>query len=180
MPEKAASTLRRRFPLKDNCRPCSQQPMLDHLALQQQINANFILHAITNYKKSPFERKTLDFIDKKWLALVGLWREFRCRDWQIRRDYMVANFNGHIHKHHRYFQQELYALIHEKYMAVCRRMSRDKRNLLKCTASQPAGQHVYQAGQAAADVAKQHRTSSKSKRNKDTTNRYPLHEYNKD
>lgn len=170
----AALRLRHSFSLKDTAWSYSQQPMLDHLAVQQQINANFILHAITNYKKSPLERKTLDFIDKKWLELSGLWREFRCRDGQIRRDYMNANCNGHIHKQHEYFQQELYALIHEKYMAIRRRMSRDKRNLLKCAASQPAGQHVYQAGQTAADVAKQQKANSKRKQHRDTTNRYPL------
>jgi len=109
--------------------------MLDHLALQQQINANFILHAITNYKKSPLERKTLNFIDKKWQSLHLLWYEFRCRDKQIRRDYKNTE------PQHGYFQQELYALVHEKYMAARGRISRDKRNLLKCTAFQ--AEHVY-------------------------------------
>ncbi|EDW02912.1 uncharacterized protein LOC6562536 [Drosophila grimshawi] len=110
--------------------PFKELEQLDHLTLQQQINANFILHAITNYKKSPSERKTLDFIDKKWLALLRLWREFRLRDKQIRRDYKSAE------PEHGYFQQELYSLIHEKYMAARSRMGRDKRNLLKCKASQ--------------------------------------------
>ncbi|EDW57974.1 uncharacterized protein [Drosophila virilis] len=130
MPNVAALKLGPSFPFNQMSWPPSGLQVLDHLALQQQINANFILHAITNYKKSPFERKTLDFIDKKWLALLGLWREFRCRDRQIRRDYM------NVEPQHGYFQQELYALIHEKYMAARSRMSRDKRNLLKCKASQ--------------------------------------------
>lgn len=103
---------------------------LDHLVLQQQINANFILHAITNYKKSPFERKTRKFIEKKWRALHMLWCEFRRRDKQIQRDYRsVVAMHG-------YFEQELYALVHEKYIAARGRMGRDKRSLLKCTVSQ--------------------------------------------
>lgn len=110
--------------------PMTELLVLDHLALQQQINANFILHAITNYKKSPFERKTREFIEKKWQALHMLWCEFRRRDKQIQRDYKS------IEPMHGYFQQELYALVHEKYIAARGRMSRDKRSLLKCTVSQ--------------------------------------------
>ncbi|XP_068140884.1 uncharacterized protein [Drosophila tropicalis] len=97
---------------------------LDQLALQQQINANFIFHAISNYRKTPFERKTLEFIAKKWLQLQMLWREFRQRDKQIRRGYKDAE------PQHGYFQQELYELVHEKYMEARGRLSRDKRNLL--------------------------------------------------
>ncbi|XP_022228496.1 uncharacterized protein LOC111078230 [Drosophila obscura] len=99
---------------------------LDQLALQQQINANFIFHAISNYKKTPFERKTLDFIAKKWLQLQLLWREFRLRDKQIRRN---GHKDSHYHEHG-YFQQELFELVHEKYMAARSCLSRDKRNLL--------------------------------------------------
>ncbi|EDW37066.1 GL25719 [Drosophila persimilis] len=99
---------------------------LDQLALQQQINANFIFHAISNYKKTPFERKTLDFIAKKWLHLQLLWREFRLRDKQIRR---VGHKDSHCQEHG-YFQQELFELVHDKYMAARGCLSRDKRNLL--------------------------------------------------
>ncbi|KAH8352042.1 hypothetical protein KR084_001469 [Drosophila pseudotakahashii] len=100
--------------------------VLDQLALQQQITANFIFHAISNYKKTPSERKTLEFIAKKWLQIQMLWREFRLRDKQIRR---------HGHKdaqilEHGYFQQELFELVHEKYTAARGCLSRDKRNLL--------------------------------------------------
>lgn len=110
--------------------PLTELLVLDHLALQQQINANFILHAITNYKKSPFERKTREFIEKKWQALHTLWREFRQRDKQIQRNYKS------VEPLHGYFQQELYALVHEKYIAARGRISRDKKSLLKCTVSQ--------------------------------------------
>ncbi|KAH8409888.1 hypothetical protein KR009_000307 [Drosophila setifemur] len=98
---------------------------LDQLALQQQINANFIFHAISNYKKTPFERKTLDFMAKKWLQIQMLWREFRLRDKQIRRGHKDAHW-----LEHGYFQQELYELVHEKYLAARSCLSRDKRNLL--------------------------------------------------
>ncbi|XP_017056612.2 uncharacterized protein LOC108098311 [Drosophila ficusphila] len=99
--------------------------VLDQLALQQQITANFIFHAISNYKKTPSERKTLDFIAKKWLQIQMLWREFRLRDKQIRR-------RGHKDVHfleHGYFQQELFELVHEKYSTARGCLSRDKRNL---------------------------------------------------
>ncbi|BFF93276.1 uncharacterized protein DMAD_11157 [Drosophila madeirensis] len=98
---------------------------LDQLALQQQINANLIFHAISNYKKTPFQRKTLDFITKKWLQLHLLWREFRLRDKQIRRGHKDSN-----NQEHGYFQQELFELVHEKYVAARGCLSRDKRNLL--------------------------------------------------
>ncbi|XP_016963247.1 uncharacterized protein LOC108033434 [Drosophila biarmipes] len=100
--------------------------VLDRLALQQQISANFIFHAISNYKKTPSERKTLEFIAKKWLQIQSLWREFRLRDKQIRR-------RGHKDAHfleHGYFQQELFELVREKYSAARGCLSRDKRNLL--------------------------------------------------
>ncbi|XP_016994201.2 uncharacterized protein [Drosophila takahashii] len=100
--------------------------VLDQLALQQQISANFIFHAISNYKKTPSERKTLEFIAKKWLQIQMLWREFRLRDKQIRR-------HGHKDAHfleHGYFQQELFELVQEKYTAARGCLSRDKRNLL--------------------------------------------------
>ncbi|XP_043645204.1 uncharacterized protein LOC122614652 [Drosophila teissieri] len=104
---------------------------LDQLALQQQISANFLFHAFSNYKKTPSERKTLDFIAKKWLHIQRLWREFRLRDKQIRRrGHKDARF-----LEHDYFQQELFELVHEKYMVVRGFLSRDKRNLL---AGQPA------------------------------------------
>ncbi|KAH8281978.1 hypothetical protein KR054_004542 [Drosophila jambulina] len=98
---------------------------LDQLALQQQINANFIFHAISNYKKTPFDRKTLDFIAKKMVQLQMLWREFRLRDKQIRRGHKDARW-----LEHGYFQQELYELVREKYMAARGCLGRDKRNLL--------------------------------------------------
>ncbi|EDV54566.1 uncharacterized protein LOC6549066 [Drosophila erecta] len=104
---------------------------LDQLALQQQISANFLFQAISNYKKTPSERKTLHFITKKWLHMQMLWREFRLRDKQIRR-------RGHKDARlleHGYFQQELFQLVHERYMLVRGFLSRDKRNLL---AGQPA------------------------------------------
>ncbi|XP_039482133.1 uncharacterized protein LOC120445654 [Drosophila santomea] len=104
---------------------------LDQLALQQQISANFLFHAFSNYKKTPSERKTLDFIAKKWLHIQMLWREFRLRDKQIRRrGHKDARF-----LEHGYFQLELFELVHEKYMVVRGLLSRDKRNLL---AGQPA------------------------------------------
>ncbi|XP_034473554.1 uncharacterized protein LOC117780962 [Drosophila innubila] len=134
MPNIAALKLGLGLPMGKLDYPLSSLLRLDHLALQQQINANFILHSITNYKKSPFERKTLVFIDKKWQGLQLLWHEFQLRDKQIRRDYKNTE------PQHGYFQQELYALIHEKYMAARGRISRDKRNLLKCTVSQ--AEHV--------------------------------------
>ncbi|XP_017850707.2 uncharacterized protein LOC108605489 [Drosophila busckii] len=129
MPNVAALKL---APSPPTCLLSSGLLVLDLLALQQQINANFILNAITNYKKSPFERKTLEFIDRKWQALQTLWREFRRRDKQINRDYSKT------HPQHGYFQQELYALIQEKYMAARGRVSRDKRSLLKLTEAQHA------------------------------------------
>ncbi|XP_016969817.2 uncharacterized protein LOC108037702 [Drosophila rhopaloa] len=99
--------------------------VLDQLALQQQISANFIFHAISNYKKTPSERKTLDFIAKKWLQIQMLWREFRLRDKQIRRGHKDAHW-----LEHGYFQQELFELVHEKYSAARGCLSRDKRSLL--------------------------------------------------
>ncbi|XP_017110399.1 uncharacterized protein LOC108134558 [Drosophila elegans] len=105
--------------------------VLDQLALQQQISANFIFHAISNYKKTPSERKTLDFIAKKWLHIQLLWREFRLRDKQIRRGHKDAHWLEHA-----YFQQELFELVHEKYSAARGCLSRDKRNLL-LTGGQP-------------------------------------------
>lgn len=104
---------------------------LDQLALQQQISANFIFHTISNYKKTPSERKTLVFIAKKWLHIQMLWREFRLRDKQIRR---LGHKDARVLEHG-YFQQELFELVHEKYMVVRGFLSRDKRNLL---AGQPA------------------------------------------
>ncbi|KAH8418320.1 hypothetical protein KR222_011143 [Zaprionus bogoriensis] len=130
MPNVIALKLAPSLPSEELIYPLNHLLILDHLALQQQINANFILHAITNYKKSPFERKTAEFIGKKWQALQLLWREFRRRDKQIQRDYKS------IEPLHGYFQQELYALVHEKYIAARGRMGRDKRNLLKCKVSQ--------------------------------------------
>ncbi|KAH8305469.1 hypothetical protein KR018_007904 [Drosophila ironensis] len=100
--------------------------VLDQLALQQQINANFIFHAISNYKKTPFERKTRDFIAKKWLQIQMLWREFRRRDKQIRR----GRQDNAQWLEHGYFQQELYELVHEKFLAARSCLSRDKRSLL--------------------------------------------------
>ncbi|KAL7726182.1 hypothetical protein ACLKA6_002684 [Drosophila palustris] len=135
MPNVAALKLGPGLPMEILDYSLNSLMLLDHLAQQQQISASFILHAITNYKKSPFERKTLDFIDKKWQGLQLLWHEFRRRDRQIRRDYK------HTEPQHGYFQQELYALVHEKYMAARGRISRDKRNLLKCTVSQ--AERVY-------------------------------------
>lgn len=107
--------------------------VLDQLALQQQINANFIFHAISNYKKTPFERKTQDFIAKKWLQIQMLWREFRLRDKQIRRSHKDEHW-----LEHGYFQQEVYELVHEKYLAARSCLSRDKRNLLNGVLGQPA------------------------------------------
>ncbi|XP_032583414.1 uncharacterized protein LOC6618121 [Drosophila sechellia] len=131
MPNIVALKLSASYPLMAGHKDESNILALDQLALQQQISANFILHAISNYKKTPSERKTLDFIAKKWLHIQMLWREFRLRDKQIRR-------RGHKDARvleHGYFQQELFELVHEKYMIVRGFLSRDKRNLL---AGQPA------------------------------------------
>ncbi|KAH8375074.1 hypothetical protein KR093_002616, partial [Drosophila rubida] len=97
--------------------------LLNHLALQQQINAKLIFHAIANYKKSPTDRKTVAFIKNKFQGLRILWLEFHRRDWQIRQHYNKSVVQ------HEYFQQELCSLVHEKYMLARLRMSRDKKRI---------------------------------------------------
>ncbi|XP_037711157.1 uncharacterized protein LOC119548133 [Drosophila subpulchrella] len=126
MPNIVALKLSTSHPIPGGHKEAADILVLDQLALQQQISANFIFHAISNYKKTPSERKTLEFIAKKWLQIQLLWREFRLRDKQIRR-------RGHKDAHfleHGYFQQELFELVHEKYSAARGCLSRDKRNLL--------------------------------------------------
>jgi len=126
MPNIVALKLSTSHPIPVGHKDSADILVLDQLALQQQISANFIFHAISNYKKTPSERKTLEFIAKKWLQIQLLWREFRLRDKQIRR-------RGHKDAHfleHGYFQQELFELVHEKYSAARGCLSRDKRNLL--------------------------------------------------
>lgn len=65
MPNIVALKLSASYPMLAGLQEEGSWLALDQLALQQQINANFIFHAISNYKKTPFERKTLDFISKK-------------------------------------------------------------------------------------------------------------------
>lgn len=132
MPNIVALKLSASYPMLAGLQEEGSWLALDQLALQQQINANFIFHAISNYKKTPFERKTLDFISKKGLQMQMLWREFRVRDKQIRRGHKDARW-----LQHGYFQQELYELVREKYMAARGCLSRDKRNLLTSVLGQP-------------------------------------------
>ncbi|XP_017019178.1 uncharacterized protein [Drosophila kikkawai] len=132
MPNIVALKLSASYPVLAGIQEEGSWLALDQLALQQQINANFIFHAISNYKKTPSERKTLDFIAKKWLQLQMLWREFRLRDKQIRRGHKDARWLDH-----GYFQQELYELVREKYMAARGCLGRDKRNLSTGILGQP-------------------------------------------
>ncbi|XP_034100951.1 uncharacterized protein LOC132798997 [Drosophila nasuta] len=119
-----SSMLKPDQPFKELGCPSCNLLSLNHLALQQKINANFIFHAIKNYKKSPTDRKTITFIKNKFQGLKILWLEFQRRDNQIRRYYNCKE------DQHEYFQQELFSLVKEKYMLARVLMNRDRKKLL--------------------------------------------------